>query len=189
MIKNSKFNTISAKRASYVALLCSLSLISFMLESLLPPLFLPGAKIGLSNIFTLLTLILFSPTEAILLVVIRTTLGCIIVGNISALIYSLSAGLVSVIVSSIALYTIYPKTSIISISVLSAVIHNIVQTLIFCLITQSINMVYYLPYFALIGCFSGLVVGFIVYLVIHKLPFSFFEKLLNTKTNTQKECV
>ena len=77
---------LSAKRVATVGVLTALSLISFMLESLLPPIFLPGAKIGLSNIFTLVTLLMFGPIDAIILIIVRTTLGSLIVGNLVSLI-------------------------------------------------------------------------------------------------------
>ena len=180
------FHSISARKTASISVLCAMSLISFMLENLLPPLFLPGAKIGLSNIFTLFTLVVYTPIDAILLVIIRTTLGSIIVGNISSLIYSLSAGLCSIIISSILITYVHPKISLISISIVSAIIHNIIQTLVFSIITNSTSMLFYLPYFALIGILSGVIVGAVVYLVIHKLPINFFNGILykNSKTNT-----
>ena len=48
----------SARRIATLAVLTAMGLIMFMVESLFPPLFLPGAKMGLSNIFSLLTLFL-----------------------------------------------------------------------------------------------------------------------------------
>jgi hypothetical protein len=48
-------------------------------------------------------------------------------------------------------------------------------------------MISYLPYFALIGAASGLIVGALVYLVIHKVPLSFFEKIINNEKYIVKE--
>ena len=175
----SKTFHLSAKRVATVGVLTALSLISFMLESLLPPLFLPGAKIGLSNIFTLITLFMFGPIDAIILIIVRTTLGSLIVGNLVSLIYSLSAGIASLIVAIILVQFVYPKISLISISITSAIVHNIVQVLVFCLLVNNMYMISYLPYFALIGMASGLIVGALVYLVIHKVPISFFDKIIN----------
>ena len=178
---------LSAKRVATIGILTALSLISFILESLLPPLFLPGAKIGLSNIFTLVTLFMFGPIDAIILIVVRTTLGSLIVGNLVSLIYSLSAGLVSLVVAILLVQFVYPKISLISISITSAIVHNIVQVLVFCLLVNNAYMISYLPYFALIGAASGLIVGALVYLVIHKVPFSFFDKIINNEKYKVKE--
>ena len=184
MKNQSKSFKLSTKRVATLGVLTAFSLISFILESLLPPLFLPGAKIGLSNIFTLLTLFMFGPIDAIILIVVRTTLGSLIVGNLVSLIYSLSAGVVALAIS-IALIQLVPKISLISISITSAIVHNIVQVLVFCLVVENTYMISYLPYFALIGILSGLIVGSLVYLVIHKVPNSFFDRILND--NIQKE--
>ena len=174
-----EFKRLSAKRIATLGVLVALSLISFTLENLLPPLFLPGAKLGLSNIFTILTLFMFGYVDAILLVVIRTVLGSLIVGGIASLIYSLTAGVASLLVAIVLVQFVYPKISLISISVTSAIVHNIVQVLVFCLIVNNSYMIAYLPYFALIGVLSGCVVGLLAYLVIHKVPTSFFNKVLN----------
>ena len=187
MSKESKFFNFSAKRIATLGVLVALSLISFTLENLLPPLFLPGAKIGLSNIFTLLTLFMFGYVDAILLVVIRTVLGSLIVGGIASLIYSLTAGVVSLIVAILLVQFVYPKISLISISITSAIVHNIVQVLVFCLIVNNTYMITYLPYFALIGILSGCVVGLLAYLVIHKVPTSIFNRLLNNEKKYMKE--
>ena len=189
MSTTSKTFKLSARRVATIGILTALSLLSFILESLLPPLFLPGAKIGLSNIFTLVTLFMFGPIDALILVVVRTTLGSLIVGNLVSLIYSLSAGVISLGVAILLVQFVYPKISMISISIASAIVHNIVQVLVFCLLVNNMYMISYLPYFALIGAASGLIVGALVYLVIHKVPLSFFEKIINNEKYIVKEKV
>lgn len=187
MNKESKNPTLSAKRVATLGILTALSLISFILESLLPPLFLPGAKIGLSNIFTLMTLFMFGPIDAIILIVVRTTLGALIVGNLVSLVYSLLAGVISLIFAIGLIQLVYPRISLVSISITSAVIHNIVQVLVFCLMVQNSYMISYLPYFALIGIASGLIVGTLVYLIIHKVPISYFDKIINDKYKVKEQ--
>ena len=189
MSTTSKTFKLSARRVATIGILTALSLLSFILESLLPPLFLPGAKIGLSNIFTLITLFMFGPIDALILIVVRTTLGSLIVGNLVSLIYSLSAGVISLGVAILLVQFVYPKISMISISITSAIVHNIVQVLVFCLLVNNMYMISYLPYFALIGAASGLIVGALVYLVIHKVPLSFFEKIINNEKYIVKEKV
>lgn len=189
MSDKTKTNLFSARRVATLGILVALSLITFILENLLPPIFLPGAKIGLSNIFTLLTLFMFGPIDAIILIVVRTTLGSLIVGNLISLVYSLSAGVISLFIAIILVRFVYPKISIVSISVTSAIIHNIVQTLVFCLMVENTYMISYLPYLALFGIASGLIVGALVYLLIHKVPMSLFEKILNNEIYKNKETI
>ena len=79
----------------------------------------------------MLTLFLLGPTEAFVLVVVRTVLGSMFTGNMSTLLYSLTAGIVSVAVSSVLVQFVYPKISIVAISVVSAIMHNVTQNVVF----------------------------------------------------------
>ena len=159
----------------------ALSLIVFLIESLFPPLFIPGAKMGLSNVFSLMTVVLFSPWEALILVIIRTVIGSFFTGGISSLIYSLVAGVVSIIVTSLLYCFFKNKISLISISIASAVIHNITQNTIFCLITNTPELFAYLPYLAIAGIAAGALVGTIVVLLLKYLPLGFIASATEKK--------
>ncbi len=172
---------IYPKRIAFLGILVSAALLTFMLENLLPPLLLPGAKLGLSNIFTLLALILLSPLEALTLLTVRTVLGCLLIGNPFAIIYSLTAGLISLAIGMV-LIKFLPRISIVSISVACAVVHNIVQNVVFCLINNTMLLLSYMPYLALLGVLSGTVTGLSVYFIIHKIPLSFFNRYISVKT-------
>ena len=78
-----KKRVFGAKKIAALALLTALGLIAFMLESLFPPLFFPGAKMGLSNVFSLFALVVFGLPEALLVVTARTVLGSLFAGNVS----------------------------------------------------------------------------------------------------------
>lgn len=176
---HSKTKYFSAKRIATLAVLTAMGLIMFMVESLFPPLILPGAKMGLSNIFSLLTLFLLGPVDAFVLVLIRTTLGSVFTGNMSTLMYSMSAGIVSVIVSALLVEFAYPKVSIIAVSVVAAVMHNITQNVVFCLISNTPEMFGYMPWLALLGVLAGVIVGFAVWLILRAVPVRTFALILD----------
>lgn len=165
-----KTKYFSARRIATLSVLTAMGLIMFMIESLFPPLFLPGAKMGLSNIFSLLALFILGPAEAIILVVVRTVLGSIFMGNMSTLLYSFTAGLVSVVISSLLVTFVYPRVSVIAISVVAAVMHNLAQNLVFCLVSDTPEMFGYMPYLALLGVVAGLIVGFAVWFILRTVP-------------------
>ena len=142
----------------------------FMVESLFPPLFLPGAKMGLSNIFSMLTLFLLGPVDALVVVVVRTVLGSLFGGGVSTLMYSLTAGIVSVVISAFLVEFVYPNVSIIAVSIVSAICHNITQNVVFCLVSNTPEMFSYMPWLALVGILAGLIVGFAVNLILRALP-------------------
>ena len=164
----------TARRITILSALTAMGLITFMIESLFPPLFLPGAKMGLSNVFSLLTLIVLGPTEAFILVIVRTTLGSIFTGNMSTLMYSMTAGVVSVAVSTVLVEFVYPKVSIVAISVVSAVLHNLTQNLVFCLVSNTPEMFAYMPWLALLGVVAGIIVGFAVWFILRTVPTKVF---------------
>ena len=87
-------NRATARRIAADALFSALGLITFLIENLFPPLFIPGAKMGLSNIFSLSALVLYGPVDAFAVIVVRTVLGSLFAGNVAALMYSFTGGVV-----------------------------------------------------------------------------------------------
>ena len=153
----------SLKIAS-TALLACLSTLAFTLESLFPPLIIPVAKMGLSNIFILIALLSVGRSSAFSVLLIKVTLGSLFSGNISAIMYSLPAGLLALGLEIVLTFYV-KKVSIVAISISGAVINITSQNLIFCLVTNTAEYLFYLPYLALIGVISGIIVGITTYLL------------------------
>ncbi len=177
--RQGKTKYFSAKRLATLSVLTAMGLIMFMVESLFPPLFLPGAKMGLSNIFSMLALYLLGPVEAFVLVAVRTVLGSMFTGNMSTLMYSLTAGIVSVVVSSVLVEFVYPRVSIVAVSIVSAVMHNLTQNVVFCLVSNTPQMFSYMPWLALLGVLAGIIVGFAVWFILKMVPTRTFASILN----------
>ena len=178
-----KTKYFSAKRIATLAVLTAMGLIMFMVESLFPPLILPGAKMGLSNIFSMLAVFLLGPIDAFVLVVVRVVLGSMFTGNMSTLMYSLSSGVVSVVTSSVLVELVYPKVSIVSISIVSAVLHNLTQNIVFCLVSNTPEMFSYMPWLALLGVLAGIIVGFAVWFILRMIPTRTFATMLGFDLN------
>lgn len=155
-------------KISLCGILTAAALITFMIESLFPPIILPGAKLGLSNIFILLTAIILGGRYAFISLALKTILGSVFSGNVSAIMYSLPSGAIALTVELVLLYL--TKSSIIAISVCGSVINTTIQNLTFCLITDASEYLAYLPYLSIISILSGVLVGFTVYLIVKKLP-------------------
>lgn len=168
----------AAKKIAVLAILTALSLITFIIESLLPPMFIPGAKPGLANIFSFAALIMYSPVEAFIVVALRTVLGAVFAGNFSALLYSFTGGIVSMAVSSVLMYCVYPKISVFAVSVTAAVAHNVTQNCVFVWLTGTPLAFGYLPYLVLLGALSGAVVGGVIMLIFKSIPQNVFEKVI-----------
>lgn len=159
------------RKYALAGLYAALSTIAFTLESLFPPLFIPGARMGISNVFILLAGLTLGDLYGAAVLIIKICLGSLFAGNPSAIVYSLPAGAISYAAQMSALRI--GKFSIIATSIFGATLNSCVQGLIFCLTTGTTAFVVYLPYLAIIGAVAGTVVGFTVYLIIKKLPQSF----------------
>ncbi len=157
------------KKITATAVLSALSTIAFMLESLFPPLFIPGARMGISNVFILFTIVAVGYQYGFAVMAVKIILGSAFSGNLSAILYSLPAGFIACTVQT--LLVIFTKNfSLLAISVVGAVINSMTQNAVFCLITRTWEYLSYLPYLTLIAVISGLTVGFATYLLIKKLP-------------------
>lgn len=175
ILKNVTNNRISAKRAAVLAVLSALGLVAFVVENMFPPLLLPGAKLGLGNAFSLFALFALGPVDGLIVAVVRSVLGSLIVGNMSTLVYSLAAGIVATSLSAVLVQFVYPRVSIVAVSVCGAVVHNLVQNVVFCVVSDTPEMYGYMPYLALVGALSGVIVGVAVWLTLRSLPPKVYE--------------
>ncbi len=171
-------------KITLAAILSSAALLSFLLENLFPPLFIPGARLGLSNVFILLAFYMLGTKYAITVFLIKAILGSVFSGNVSSVIYSLPSGAISLIIELLLLKT--EKFGVVSVSILGGIINLTLQNATFCLITKATEFFIYLPYLALIGCLAGATVGLTVYFTTKILPEKYFIKI-NENTNVNLE--
>lgn len=172
---------LTAKKLAVLGVLTALSLITFLIENLFPPLFIPGAKLGLANAFSFIALVMYSPVEAFIIVAARTLLGAMFSGNISAVMYSFTGGVVSMAASSLLFYCVHPKISLICVSVLAAVAHNVTQNIVFVAVYSTPIAFSYLPYLILLGMLSGAFIGAAVTVLVKRIPTSAFLRLTGSK--------
>lgn len=146
----------NAKQIAQCALLVSLALVLSYTERLIPlQMFipLPGIKLGLANIVTLIALVLLGGRSALLVLVLRCLLGAMFSGSITSLLFSLSGGLLAMIVMILASRLRF--LSIYGVSILGAAAHNIGQILASMLLMHSVYIAAYLPYLLVVALFTG----------------------------------
>lgn len=164
------------KKIAVTGILTAFALIAFVIENLFPPIFIPGARLGISNVFVLMALILCGIKYSFFTLVIKAVLGAVFSGNISSVLYSLPAGVIALTIQ-VLLFVLSVKFSIVAISALGSVINSTLQNFTFCIITGTTEFLVYLPYLALIGLVAGLFVGFAVYIVIKAFPKDLYERI------------
>jgi heptaprenyl diphosphate synthase len=149
------------RRVTNLALLVSIGLVLSIIESTFPPLLpVPGAKLGLANIATVIALYVFGTGMALEVTVIRCILGGLLRGSVIGLFLSLSAGLTSTLVMILLFVLADRFISVIGVSVVGAAVHNAAQLAAAYLLIRNTALFYYLPYLMIIAVPTGLFVGF-----------------------------
>lgn len=145
---------------TYIAMLISIGLVLHIIDSYISiPIGLPGAKLGLANIASLLTLVLYGPLIGLAVSIIRALLGGILTGGISSIPYSLNGAIFSTIIMWYAFRYLSPKLSLIGVSVLGSAAHNIAQIFTATIILSNIKIFIYLPVLLIIGTITGYFIG------------------------------
>ena len=144
----------------FLSLLVSIGLALSVLELTMPiPMIVPGAKLGLSNMVILVTLVIFGFKEAIIISILKSITLVLVTGSISSFLYSFSGA----ILSSIVMFLIYKNFkrifSLIGVSILGALAHNFAQTTVAVLMMNNIKIYSYLPIIMLTSLFTGYFVG------------------------------
>ena len=155
------------KKQVFLGFLVSLALVLYLVEAMLPnPFPLPGAKLGLANLVTLLTLMLFGLKEGLFVALLRVLLGTILSGTFTGPVFiiSLSAALVSTL--SMSLFLGWKDIfSPISVSIIGAISHNLTQLLVVSFLIGTFNIYFYLPVLLIIAIPVGTSTGYIASLV------------------------
>lgn len=151
----------NTKQLVYEALLVSSALMLHIFEGTLPSsMIIPGAKLGLSNIITLIALYtLPSYRQVITIIVVRLLLTSLLGSSVSGLMYSSMGAFLSFIAMLITKGILKEKVSLIGVSVIGAVSHNLGQVIIAMLVINNARMLLYFPPLALIGIITGIFIG------------------------------
>ena len=159
------------KKAITVALyglLTALALVLSFVETLIPiPIPIPGVKLGLANLVTVVGLYLIGIPGTIAVTLIRIVLVGLSFGNPYSMIYGLSGSFLSLFVMAILKKT--GKLSQIGISVLGGIAHNIGQITFAAVIVQTAGVFYYLPFLLAAGCIAGTLIGVVGGIITERL--------------------
>ena len=156
------------QRITRIALLTALSLILFILEGFLPlPLPVPGAKLGLAAIVTLIALYLLPARDAALMLTLRITLASAFGGGLAPMIYSLAGGAASF--AAMVLLKRYTQLSIVGISAAGGFLHNMAQLLVAAAVLETTALFVYAPVLGIVGIFTGILIGITARGILQKI--------------------
>ena len=158
------------KKLTLLGLFISVALVVSFIETLIPPIIpVPGIKIGLANIITVLVLYKFGLKSAITVSILRVALANLLFGTVLTLAYSFAGTLLSLTL----MYTFkrLGLFSTVGVSIIGGVSHNTAQIIVACILLQTSQISYYLPILFISGTVTGTVIGILGALLIKRLNF------------------
>ena len=161
------------KKIAQLGLFLALALILSYVESLIPFSFgIPGIKLGLPNLIVVMLLYQrtddrsgtvsderywFGAKEAIFVNILRIVLSGFLFSNLYTIIYSLAGAALSI--AAMMLGRRFKCFSVVGISVLGGVFHNIGQILMAMFVVETVYVGYYVPVLIVAGTVTGAVLG------------------------------
>ena len=168
------------KKNIFLSILVSIGLALSVLESSIPlPIAIPGARLGLSNMVVLITLVVFGFKEGIIVSGLKSIVLMLVTGSISSFIYSFSGAIISCI-GMYLVYSYFSKVfSLIGVSIFGALFHNFAQVTVASLMLSNSRIYTYLPFLMLTSIFTGYFVGLSSTYIIKNLKKNFSVLLKN----------
>lgn len=150
---------MSLRKLTVLSLYTTLSLAVYAIESAVPPLIpLPGIKLGLANIVTLILLQRYAAKDAALVLAARILLSALLFGQALSLLYSLTGGFLSFAVMALSNRLMQKKHPCLT-GALGGLCHNLAQLLTAFAVTATAGVLAYLPYLTVSGILTGLFTG------------------------------
>lgn len=147
------------KKLTLLAMFTTIALIIFTIESALPPLVpIPGIKIGLANIVTLVLLRNYPAGEALLVLFMRIMLSTFFFGQALSLLYSLAGGLLCFIVMY-GINRLLRGHFVFLTGAAGGLFHNLGQLSAAWFLTKTDGVLVYLPFLVISGILAGLFTG------------------------------
>lgn len=157
------------QRIAQLGLLTALALIASYIELLVPiPIGIPGVKLGLANLVVVWALYALTPKEALVVNGMRILLSGFLFGNLSMILYSLAGASLSFLCMYLAKRQ--GSFSIMGVSILGGVSHNIGQLIVAMLALETVSLAYYGPVLLLAGLATGFVIGIVSREVLKRVP-------------------
>jgi len=175
----------SASVVAKLGLLTAVAIVLGYFEYLLPVTGIPGVKLGLANTVLLYALYLIDVPSAILLMLLKVGLSGLLFGGPAAMLYSLAGGVLSLVVMILARKS--KGLSIVGVSVLGAVSHNIAQMAVACFVVETRAILAYLPILLLAAAVTGTLTGLIARYTFRGLRPKTTKQSDPAKISTQNE--
>jgi heptaprenyl diphosphate synthase len=145
------------------SILVALASVLHAVEALIPlsSIAVPGAKLGLANIVALYAVLTMGLGQAMTISFLRTLIGSLLGGTFLNIGYYLSTS--GALASTLVMYAVSRvgtgRISIVGVSVLGAITHNLTQLLVAATLLRSAGVLFYLPYLLFFAIPTGIFIG------------------------------
>lgn len=140
--------------------MAALAIILGYVEMLLPVFFVvPGMKLGLANLVTVFVLYRYRAKEVAVISLIRIVVIGFLFANLFSILYSLAGAALSLLCMTAARR--FSGLSIVGVSILGGVTHNLGQLIVAALVVENGNVFYYFPALLISGLVTGALIGIV----------------------------
>ena len=147
-----------------MGLMTAISLVIWVIEAQIPPpVPIPGVKLGLASVVTLSAMLLLGRKEALAVLLVRVFLSSVFAGNMGAILFSLTGGLLSWAVMALTVKR-FPDKLLWVVSVFGALAHNAGQLLAAIFVTKTPSLLAYAPALVIAAILTGAFTGVIAML-------------------------
>lgn len=149
---------MSTKRLANISMLVALAIIFSYVEVLIPVnLGIPGIKLGLANLVTVIALYTLRLSDTWMISILRILIVGFMFGSGVSIVYSLAGAFLSLIVmGTMKKFNFF---DIMGVSVTGAVFHNIGQITVASIVVKNISIWYYMPALLVSGVITGAIIG------------------------------
>lgn len=153
---------MKTKRLTTLAIMLSISIVLSIVESSLSALILipiPGVKLGLANVVTLIIMYIYGDRDAFMIVLLRVVLVGLLRGNIFSMTFYLSFSGGMVAYAFMWLFKHLKVFSPVGVSIMGAFGHSVGQIVIAIIILNTKELIFYFPLILVLSVITGVFTG------------------------------
>lgn len=148
----------AGRKTALYGMLIALAFVFSYVEAMIPvPMPVPGAKLGLANLVSVVGLYTVGMLGTALVALVRIVLAGFTFGNTFSMLYSLAGGILSMAAMAGAKKSGF--FSCVGVSILGGIFHNIGQLAVAAYVLQTTGVLAYFPALLAAGVLTGAVIG------------------------------
>ncbi len=168
MQKSGKTGTSKAGKIALYGMMTALAFLLSYVETLIPVnLGVPGVKLGLANLASIVGMYLLGCGAAAAIALVRIVLVGFTFGNMSMMLYSIAGATLSLIL--MAIFYRLDWFEVTGVSIIGGAGHNIGQIVVAALVVENAGLFYYLPVLLAAGTIAGALIGILGGIIIKRL--------------------